>query len=72
MLLDPQLSLEQKGAILLQYLRACGVIDTDTDAEVRKILQALIDSADDLKERRVLAFILNAMLTDAVPGRQVQ
>jgi len=72
MLLDSGLSLEQKGAVLLEYLRACGVTDTDTDTEVRKILQAVIDSASNLKERRVLALILNAMLSDAIPGRQLQ
>lgn len=72
MLLDRHLALGQKGALLLQYLGSCGVGDRASDVEVRKLLQAVIDSASDPKQRSVLATILNAMLTHALPLGQLQ
>jgi hypothetical protein len=71
-LLDRHLALSQKGAILLQYLYSCGIGDRATNAEVRKVLQNVIDSASDPKQRSVLVTILDAMLTDALPLRQLQ
>lgn len=72
MLLDRHLALGQKGALLLQYLTSCGVGERGSDAEVRKLLQDVIDSAPDATQRGILVTILNAMITHALPLRQLQ